>query len=260
MNNERYIFVTILGIVFLVTAIKPQSISLANQTSDKDLSLKMADTVISRFHKTLEIGAIFDEMASKKATENLQKGRYNLGKVNVDFLKDQGTEVKKRLFYDEMNYHFLKLAVFMTFSCKKGPARNEDLCISNEFMKDYSEAIGKFQYVKEFFDDGDSNQRTQIKTSDELAKYLSELELVTGILKKHLPDKYFESKVYEGNYKDFINSQDEFLRPKVECLHGASYFDVPKNESVILVIRDIFVMYFIKENDQIKLLGFGTDN
>jgi hypothetical protein len=237
-----------------------QSGSSVKLSGDEDSAAKAADELIARFRETLDMGIVFDDLASTKARENLQKGLFSLGEVDQKFLRHQDSNVRKRLFKDEMNYYYIKMAFYLTFSRNIGDKEKEDLYAPNEFSVEFTNKVRKFRCVKGFFDDRNPQDDHQIKTDDELSKYLAELEQVTVILKKYLPRNYSKLKIYKTNYDDFVNDQDKYLRPKVESRRGNSYFEVSENEDVFVVIRDIFTMYFIKENGKMKLLGFGIGN
>lgn len=261
MNNYRFsiLKVSFSFLIFVVMSFT-QTDSLNNRSDDERLAVKAADTLINRFHETLDIGVVFDEIASPRGKEALERGKFSLGKVDRKFLQQQETQVKKRLFKDEMNHYYIKMAFFMTFTCNMGDKEKEDFCVSKEFNKEYLNTVSKFRFVKGIVDDGSPHGTPQIKTDADLSEYLTEIENVTSLLKKHLPHKYFNSKIYKSNYVAFVNNQDNYLKPKVECLKGESSFGVQENEKVFVVIRDIFATYFIKENGKMKLLGFVIGN
>ena len=223
-------------------------------SNDEVLAGKAADELIKRYHETLDIGIVFDEMASNRAVKLLEKGKYDLGLVDRDFLMSQDANVKKRLFRNEFNYVFIFSVFQLALALNLNAEKEEDAGLPKGFYSEYNRILRKFEFVREL--DYHGKDRPKIKKAVDLSRYLNELEEVIGFFKRYIPTNHFGSKVYKKNYKVAMKDRNDSAKPQTKILDGDYFFEVPDTEKVFLVIRDIFAACFVKEDGQMKLMGF----
>lgn len=211
---------------------------------------KAGEQFVKRFRETLDCGIVFDQMASDKAQKIVEKGLYKQAEIERTFYEKQNDKIKVLLFKNAMNYGYLLFAYELTFLMDSGTKKE-----SFNIPRGYKKLIKKFSFVNGFsIQQSNPRGKFPIDNDQDLLIYLAELDTFNQFIRKHLPRKYYNLPNYKKNLKDTV------LIPTVTVTDGDSYFEVDKGIEVFQVVRDMFVMDFIEENGQMKLLGLVIGN
>jgi hypothetical protein len=203
------------------------------------------DKFVKRFRETLDFGIVFDEMASKKAWEKLEKGEFSFGEVNEKFFANQSFKLKERMFKLEMNVYYLWASSELTFGSSVKTAK-QGVYVPASYVK-----LGKTfkSSVRSFVVDSNKFDDVRIDNEKDLTVYLKEMEIFVKFMRKSLPRKYYDKK----GYKKSLSRLN--FDPTVDVRVG--YSDVPDSYEVV---KDIFQMVFIEENGQMKILALAIGN
>jgi len=231
-----------------------------NQTTidDEKRASAQADKLISRFRIGLSISEIWRQQAGTSANKTLRAGKLTLGIVDREFLQQQSDDLKQQLLFAEMDYYYLDLASSLACGRRKVFDSSPESC-SRVLKKEYERLIGDSRYLNIFYGQK-SLKGNVIKNERDLLQYLSELDSANRLLRKYLPKTFYELPSYKANQAQFESEKEGAARAKVERLDGLEFFGIPDEHPVVLVIRDIFMMYFADEGGEMKLVGFATSN
>jgi hypothetical protein len=246
-----------LSFFVLATAINAQSCAGARQVSPPQpeqsqqhsrenaaISLQQArrvevaaDRFIGRFRETLDFGVLFDEMFVADAIQRLRKASFfqnmNLSPQLVERLDDA---TLKRTYKAFMNYYYLK-AVY-------------DLGVGkDESTPPEVAAVIKASKFSNLFSDEGSGDAT-ITTQEELEQFVTDLNDIAASYKNHLAQNVFDFPTYKASLKTLNIEGRRVLRIK----NGYEDFGVREGTKVYAVEQDIFIIFFVEENAELKVL------
>jgi hypothetical protein len=208
-----------------ITTNAGQKPPVANNNAPENATLRQAeaaaDRIVHRFHETLDFNNIFaDEFVAEP----------KLRAQAVAF----GDPDRRKRFDAATNEHFY--AVLMTY-----------LHLWEEYMliQNANEAPPEMRKLKLSMWNS-----TAPKTQAELNRAIVEVESVSAIFRKYLPQSAFRDPIYREN----IRSEREraFHRvPRIE--KGSREFGIPKTIPVYVVRPEVFDYYFVQEKGVMKL-------
>jgi hypothetical protein len=237
--------------IFLIFAILAfSSIAFTQATNQsKEQKIKLAgeagDRFVKRFRETLDFGIVFDEMASKKSREKVENGEFDFSYVDKTFFAKQDSKLKERIFKLEMNVYYLWASSELTFASIVKTAKKRIYVPASyvKFGKKFKSIVRSFVLESKEFNDA------RIDNEIDLALYLKELDVFTKFMRKSLPRKFYNTK----GYKKVLDGLS--FEPQVDFRIG----DSAKPDSYE-VVRDIFQMVFIVEDEKMKILALAIGN
>jgi hypothetical protein len=243
LSKTKFIF-----IIFVILAFNSIAFTQAtNQTKEQKIKLagEAGDRVVTRFRETLDFGIVFDEMASSKAREKIEKSELNFEDMDTKFFAKQDSKMKERIFKLQMNVYYLFGSSQLTFASTLKSAKQE-IYVPASYIK----LMRTFRFVsKDYLDEIQPLDRIRIDNEKDLAIYLKEMEIFAKFMRRNLPRKFYNSK----SYKKVLDGLS--FDPRVDFRSGDS--DSPDSYEVV---RDIFKMVFIEEKGQMKLLAVFIGN
>lgn len=202
-----------------------------------------ADRFIARFREKLDFGVVFDEMFVADAIQRLRKAGFfqnmNLSPELVEKLDDA---TLKRTYKAFMNYYYLKAAYDLGVG-KDGSTPPEVTAVIK---------ASKFSNLLSDEGSGDATIRTQ----EELEQFVTDLNNIAASYKKHLPQNVFDSPTYKASLKTLNTEGRRVLRIR----DGYEDFGVREGTKVYMVEQDIFIIFFVEENAELKVLTLGMGN
>jgi hypothetical protein len=235
-------------LIFAILAFNSIAFTQAtNQTKEQKIKLagEAGDRFVKRFHETLDFGLVFDEMASKKAQEKVEKGEFGYGEVDKDFFAKQDPKLKERIFKLEMSVYYLWGSSELTFASTLKSAK-KGIYVPASYVK-----LGKTfkSLVRRFVADSNKFDDDRIDNEKYLAIYLKELQVFAKFMRKSLPRKFYDKKAY----KKVLSGLS--FEPRVSFHSGDS-----NDSDSYYVVRDIFQMVFIEEDDKMKIFALTIGN
>ena len=242
-TNSKFIF-----LIFAILAFNSIAFTQAtNQSKEQKIKLagEAGDRFVKRFRETLDFGIVFDEMASKRAREKVEKGELGYGVIDRKFFTKQDPKLKERIFKLEMNVYYLWASSELTFASTVKTAK-KGIYVPASYVK-----LGKTfkSPVRDFAGDSNKFEAVRIDNEKDLAVYLKELEVFAKFMRRSLPRKFYNKKAY----KKVLSGLS--FEPQVNFLSGDS--DSPDS---YYVERDIFQMVFIEEDEKMKILVLAIGN
>lgn len=213
---------------------------------------KAADRFIKLFRRRLEFGDAFDQMFVADAVSRMRNanyfGEFSLGSKLISTSDDA---LLKRIYIAVMNDYYLKAAYDLSTQARKGNEENGDPPLPLEIYKELKTSKYLFVLLNEV-----DEKVAEIRTTNELEEYIAEFTKVSGLYRKYLPRKWFDSLIYKNNIQDL----DSRRKLGVRVENGYPPFGIESNEKVYVIERDLFAFYFIKEKGQLRVLALGIGN
>ena len=237
-----HLLLLLLASLLLLTGVSAQQ-----STTDKRRRAEMtADLFIRRFRETLDFGQAFDEMAVSDVTSRLRRAgeikSIGLDESLANAIDDQ---TASRLYKALMN--FVYLMNLHAASLKAGVVLDPDHIL---LPKVFRRIINNSKQLRHIY--SHSIEDFPVVTTElELQKFISDLEQMSALYRKHLPRNVFSSKAYQANIRQLERERGH----QFEIYEGDSYFDIPENIEVFGVCSDIFCFRFIEEDGKLKVLG-----
>jgi hypothetical protein len=237
---RRVIAIGISLAVLIVGAAYPRSNQSKSRQSDLRRASEVADLFISRFHMTLDFGLAFDEFGVANPALGLRKVKFFENfQFSNELVRNLDDATLRRLYKFVMSVHYLGYVYNLS-------AEKQEGCNNDEKPKlpdDIASTLKSFRVTK-------------LRTEQDLDKYISFLKQLAELYKKHLPPDVFEKSCYKKGIAD-LNKQNG---NQIYVRDGYEDFEIPKGTDVYVVNRDIFTMYLVKENGEMKVLTFGIGN
>lgn len=205
---------------------------------------KAADRFVGRFRERLDFGAVFDEMFVTDAIQRLRKaGFFESSGIIPQLVERLDDATLKRIYKAFMNYYYLK-AVY-------------DLGVGkNESTPPEVAAVIKASKFFNLLSDTGSVDAPDITTREELEQFVVDLSNIAAMYKKRLPRNVFDSPTYNTSLKA-INMDK---RSTVRIRDGYEDFGVKEGVKVYEVEQDIFIIFFVEEDGELKVLTLGMGN
>jgi hypothetical protein len=224
-------------------------------SSNKQEKLKRADQAadqfIKQFHETLDFGVAFDEVAISDAIQRLRKNRFFQSLDLSDSLAEEIDDATARRLYKAfMNFYYLR--VVYSASIKVGFVDIDRAPLP----QDIRGALQHSHQLSNLLLTNSTDDPPKVMTMQELTQYITDLEQIAKLYKKHLPPDVFNSPIYKTNIKALEKERGRSL----EIERGDDYFGVEDYTEVYVINRDIFTLYFIEKDGKMKLLGLSIDN
>jgi hypothetical protein len=160
----------------------------------------------------------------------------NLSPQLVESLEEPALEKTYKAF---MNYYYLKAVYDL------GIGRNDST------PPDIAAALRRSKFSNLLSDEGSGDSIT-IATRRELDEFDNDLSNIARLYKGHLTPDVFDSPAYKERLKALKPP-----RPRLQVRDGNESLGVGKGTKVYELERDIFTLFFIEENGQIKVLTLG---
>ena len=234
---------------FLCPVASGQSVPVAEQRKRRRAEAA-ADLFIKRFHQTLDFGVAFDEFAVPDAIHRLRKGDELKGLGLTEDLDKQVDDQTAANFY-KVSMNFIYLMNIYSASVEGGSGNPE----TDPLPKDMQEVVERSPQLKHIFSDT-VEDFPKVASLEELRRYMSDLNRMAALYKKHLPRNVFASETYKRNIKALEKERGH----QFEIYKGDDYFGIDKKVEVYGVCRDLFCFRFIEEKGKFKILGVILGN
>lgn len=202
-----------------------------------------ANQFIELFRESLDFGVAFDKMFVSDAVSRMRKAKnfQNFG-LSAELEATADDELLKKFYKANMNFYYLKgLCDIETVS-------------ENEFSPEVTEYLESSKFAKLLLNEDEDG--TIITTDNEIKQFTAELNNIVDLYRKCIPRDLFNSKMYETQLKSLAIKQS----PNLQILNGYENLGVKKGTKVYLLEKDLFVFYFVKENEGFKVLTVGIGN
>jgi len=206
---------------------------------------KAADRFVERFREMLDFGAVFDDMFVTDAIQRLRKAGFfeNSDIIIPRLIERLDDATLKRIYKAIMNYYYIK-AVY-------------DLGVGkDESAPPEVAAVIKASRFFNLLSDTGSGDAPAITTREELEQFVVDLSNIAAMYKKRLPRNVFDSPTYNASLKA-INLDK---RSPVRIRDGYEGFGVREGVKVYEVEQDIFIIFFVEEAGELKVLTLGMGN
>ncbi len=240
-------FIAILSVficlIFAQTNLKGQQMS----AMELERSNKSADQFIEEFRKTLDFGSPYEKFFVKNSIQILKKhGFFNIVSQDKKFIRKLDDATLKRVYITEMNYYYLVLVHDLARYKELGrDSSNDDELSDKPHVLALQEAERRYRR---------SNDDLNIRTRNELEKYLKELNNVIDLYRENLSQDVFDSV----QYKQGVKQINDFQKMVTSVSLLPSGFGFKKNTKVYSLQKDIFNFHFIQEKGQLKVLTLFT--
>lgn len=255
-----------LAVVALVSTINAPSCAKAQQAQSpqsKEKSPAMspqearrveeaADRFVRRFRETLDFAVVFDEMFVADAVQRLREANFfhsmDISKRLVEKVDNATLERAYKAF---MNFYYLKAAYDLSVQPLAGNEQSGDPPLPPEITS----TLKASKHLSVLLDEGSGDAPT-VTTRQELEQYVADLNNIAALYKKHLPQNVFDSPTYKASLKATNTGGHRVLRIK----DGYEDFGVREGTKVYAVEQDIFIIFFVEENAELKVLTLGMGN
>jgi hypothetical protein len=220
----------------------------ADEVAKQKLTEQAADHFIKRWHETLDLNVLFDELYVSTPKQRLRN---------------------TRMFY----------GVYKFLAGSAGPAVDKD--IDDELMRQGFFAFWNMSYLGDEYrlayqnsEDADlkeppgitekSGAPAALKLSDkrivrrQVEQFITGANRASAVYRKYLTAPVFNNPRYERNVEREESSRDKYEK-RFRILHGSSEFGVPDEVDVLYLRRGVFEFYFIEENGKFKVLTLGFE-
>jgi hypothetical protein len=210
------------------------------------------DRFIARFRETLDFGAAFDEVAAPNFLQGLRNTRFfeNFG-VNENLVRNSDAATLRRLYKAIMNVHYLGAVYNSSIGAQAECGSEQEVVLPDEVRAAYAESR-LFRSLSA----GNNEDAPVINTRQDLEEYIALQNRVAVLLRRHLPSNVFNSPAYRRS----VAALGQVRQSGVTVRNGYEDFGIPQSSPVYVVQRDLFTVYLIEDQNEIKVLTFGIGN
>ena len=209
-----------------------------------------ADHFVRRFHATLDFRTVFEEMFVSDAGQRLRKSNFFEGLNIKDELVTRLDDSRLRGIYEGfMNLYYLRMIYDFGQPLSQDP-KSSDSHLPLEIIS----AI-KSSPFKELLSDPVTTDSPVIGEETQLTSFMKDLKRVADLYRKHLPRQVFNSRNYKANVRELNYTRKVGFQIK----NGFPELGVPDNTKVYVYEKDIFIMVFLEEGGQLKILTLIPD-
>jgi hypothetical protein len=228
-------------------------ISPFREESDKQRECEaMADRFIKRWHETLDLNILFDEMYVSNPEQRQRNvamfyGVYKVitGAVEVKVEKGFTDEIFQAGFFAFFNLFYLSTEAKIVVPNKED--YNRYVQLPPDLIK-ADEALEKL------------NLSDTVMSVEPVKKYIEVTNLKLAYWRKKFPPKVFESATYKPNLQEFYREWKETQSKKdFRIEQGFKDFGVKEEVEVYYLRRGVFEFYFIEEAGKLKVLTLGYE-
>lgn len=208
-----------------------------------------ADLFIKKFHETLDFGVAFDQLAVSDAIQRLRRTDDIKGLGLTEELdKSIDDETAARFYKDSMN--FIHLMNVYGASLKVGSSDPDIASLPEDMLK----VINSSKQLKHIFSDS-VEDFPNVANLNELRRYMTDLNRMSALYRKHLRRNVFTSQTYRKN----IETLEKERGQRFQVSKGDDHFSVDEKTEVYSLCRDIFCFEFVEEHGRLKVLGLVFD-
>jgi TonB family protein len=208
-----------------------------------------ADLFIQRWHETLDMNVLFDEMyvsdpEQRRRNAYLFYGVYQFVTATADgpkFSKEIDEQTLREAFLAFWNWYYL--------------ANEYDLAFRKEEemeAKSPPEATEISQNLRRL----KLNPKRMIPA--QIKEFIAQYNQFSSIYRKHLPREVFESDLYKKSTGE-NRSELEKYRRDFSVMDGFPEYKIKKGVEVYKLERGVFEFFFIEENGKLKVLTLGFE-
>lgn len=225
-----------------------------NESNRNDLKRvnESADRFIEKFHETLDFGIAFDEVGVSDPGPMLRKTKFFENfQINGSLVNSLSDSELKRLYKVIMSAYYVGDVYNRSVEQQDGCQADDGVKLPPDVEALLNQS--RFAYLQ---NDASTSQRPLINTARDLEEYVALSINLTGLLRNHLPKDVFNTSLYKRNVAN-LNKQ---RGAKITVRDGDRDFGIPKGSNVYETTRDLFTMFLVEENGEMKVLTFGIGN
>jgi hypothetical protein len=218
--------------------------SSAEETKKINEVEKLADRLVERWHETLDMTSIFDEMLVRDPALRVKSVKRLFKIFQFDDSTDEETVID-----DDVDDETMKEALLALYNW--GFLSEEYQLIFDESTPDPPEAVRVEKEINELPDDR--------ITFDLLRAFVSKANEIASTYRKSLPQSAFKSPRYRARLKAYNVSHSSSLLAQVES--GFSELGLEKNVTIYRISRGLFKdLCFVEEDGELRLLMIGCES
>jgi hypothetical protein len=214
----------------------PQAAYGKEPLSEKRRAEEAADKFIRRWHETLDLNLLSDDLYV--SNPQLRQEKYRIffglkgGMAAYDLAKDVDEKIMRVALIAFLNLMFLKA--------------------------EYALAFGELSLeAYEHDEEEESDLVPNMVTRVEVEKYIASSEQTCSQYRKHLTAEIFESALYKLNLRKAQESREEILKTFQIIKRDLSEYGGEPDVKVYLLKRGVFDFSFIEEGGELKVLKLG---
>jgi Holliday junction resolvase-like predicted endonuclease len=208
-----------------------------------------ADLFIQRWHETLDMNVLFDEMYVSNAKQRSRNVEFFYGVYQFLTASGYGPAVDK-----DVDEKVLREG-FMAF-CNM-------FFLHDEYLLAYMESADEeLKYPPDILAAGQAYRKLKLNpkrmTRAQVIEFAAKANNVSSVYRKHLPPEVFKSARYQKNLKQEQDDSDEDSKP-FRLSKGFPEYLVGNDTEVYRLRRGVFDLYFVEEGGKLKVLTLGFE-
>lgn len=208
-----------------------------------------ADLFIQRWHETLDMNVLFEEMYVSNPAQRRRNAYLFYGVYKFISVTAYNPGVEKNVDESVMREGFMSFWNVWYMVTEYGLAFRQSDDDSRALPPDVTEAVKELK---------------KIKLSDKYIKlipvkaYTAKANIVSSLFRKYLPREVFSTTLYKSNSKEYWAADNKYS-PAFRIIHGFEGYGVGKEIEVYNLRRGIFAFYFVEEGGKLKVLTLGFE-
>lgn len=199
---------------------------------------EVADRFIDRWHETLDLNVLFDEMYvsnPQQRRQNMSSFYGDMAALGIDKAVDE--KVMRAVFMAFWNWLYLK------HEYQYSHFKDDDV-----YPRDYPADIVNAE--KEIDQMRDNKEKMSLEL---IRQFTAKANQASAIYRKYLPPEIFKTSLYQKNIKERAASEAENRKP-FRIMKGSQAYEIKDDVEVYELWRGIFRFRFIREGGQLKVL------
>jgi hypothetical protein len=204
-----------------------------------------ADSFERRFRETLDFGNVFDQMFVPDAIKRLRGTSFFRGiNINRQLVEKLDDATLERVYKAIMNYYYLSGVYDLSVAANKGGQGRG----SNSPPPEVAAAVRASEFCKLLSDEGNGDSPT-ITKKQELERFITDLNNVAALYKARLPQNSFNTK-----------RTSLIARWGLRVENGYEDFGIREGVKIYVAEQNLFALFFVEQNGDLKILTLGMGN
>jgi tetratricopeptide (TPR) repeat protein len=212
---------------------------------------EVADRFIQRWHETLDLNILFDEMyianpQQRKRNVAMFYGVYKFltGSAGPKLDKGFNDEIFQAGFFAFWNSVYLGSESRLVIPNGEEREKHEQLALEDA---KYQEGMKKL------------NLSDKVMSVKPVQQYIEAMNKMLSFLRKGYPREVFETEVYKENLKKRYDQEKNEFEKDFRIIEGFSEYGVKDDVEVYYLKRGVFRFYFVEEEGKPKVLTLGFE-
>ncbi len=225
--------------------------STPDELAKRKRAEEAADRFIQRWHETLDMNVLFDEMYLTDAEQRRRNAylfysvyRYLTGAGGGPAVeKDVDEKLMREGFMAFWNYYYMVQEYYLAFNQSTDSPAN----MPPEFLEARKEPT-KLEL----------NEKKM--SAAPIREFVAKTNYLSSLLRKYLRPEVFETALYKQNLKNyFADEAEDTESERFSITRGFAEFHVRENIEVYVLKRGVFEFYFIEEKGELRVLTLGFE-